>query len=127
MLKHNLQGSVDVVGGASIAETYRNLQQIAGGIEKECLPLCVGGTYDLDMHHAWYRQRMEIEFAQIRLSTSTIHCKLNHRLGVLINKSNNRQSQVSRKQTVKEKPKVLFQWVDHRQPGGNNVLEAKYL
>ena len=135
--------SINSVGGSSVRETYRKLQDDIGGLEAECLPLCVGGTYDFDLHHEWYRQRMQIEFSQIHLPTSTIHDKLHYGLGVPQNMYDNNHVKffhgtsslvVERKRIVPQKDRqhptrnVLHcNWVDHRQSEKPNQLLLQWV
>ena len=120
--KFILKNSVNSIAGDSVKEIYRNIQQVTGGLERECLPLCVGGTYDFDVYHEWYRQRMQVEFSQIPLPTP-ITSKSYAR--PIIHSHDTDEGKQLQKRTHPNRPKMILQWVDYRKP--KSLQELKFL
>ena len=66
VIRQTTKNTVNRILGQSIHQTFQYLQIATGGMERECLPLSVGGTYDYNVHFKdWLRERMSIEFAQL--------------------------------------------------------------
>lgn len=53
----------DLIKGHSVAEVFSRIQFKSGGLERETLPLCLGGTFHYEtMHTAWIFERLRIEW-----------------------------------------------------------------
>ena len=59
----------------SLKDTLRKLQDVSG-MEKECLPRCIGGYYDYIYHDEWMRRRLYIESAQVPFPKTKISFQL---------------------------------------------------
>ena len=73
IMKFNTKNkSVQRILGNSIKQALDSIQQATGGIERQCLPLCIGGTYDYSMYDDWIQARLKQEFLQVPVQTFTV-------------------------------------------------------
>ena len=73
ILKFNTKNnSVQRILGNSVKQALVSIQQASGGIERQCLPLSIGGTYDYSMYDEWIQSRLKREFFQVPVQTFTM-------------------------------------------------------
>ena len=81
VMRSTTRNHVNRILGASIRQAQHHIQSASGGIEREYLPLCIGGSFEYKMYGQWIQDRVSVEFAQLPLQTLSIYNKLNSSMG----------------------------------------------
>lgn len=66
------KSNVARIMGNSLSETFQMLQEASGGVERQCLPRCIGGTFDYNLFFEWTRKRLSVELVQVSISSTSL-------------------------------------------------------